>query len=178
MLRRKHLESKGNTLLFNFRGKSGKEQSVTIDNKELVKHILEASELPGYEIFRYKDESEKLQFVDSQEVNEYIYHVIGEQFSSKDFRTWAGSRLALELYPEAVKIKKEAKRKKLGSILIRLVAEELGNTPSVCKTHYVHPKVAQQIEEGFIHSKNPFKDSSLSYGLSAEEKLLLSILEE
>ncbi len=177
-LRRKHLEAIGNKLSFNFRGKSGMEQSISIDNRKLVKHIQEASELPGYEIFRYKDESDKLQTVDSQEVNEYIYNSIGEEFSSKDFRTWAGSRLALELYPEAVKIKKAAKRKKLGNILIRLVAEELGNTPSVCKTYYVHPKVAQQIEGGIIPMKNPFQDSSVSYGLSAEEKLLLSILEE
>ncbi|MBK6265477.1 DNA topoisomerase IB [Marivirga sp. S37H4] len=177
-LRKKHLKSDGRKLQFNFNGKSGQEQSVTIEDDALVKHIQKAVELPGYEIFRYMDDAGKTRTVDSQEVNEYIYNILGDDFSSKDFRTWAGSRLALELYPVAVEQKETSSRKKIENILIRLVADELGNTPSVCRTYYVHPKIAERIETGSVPVRNPYKDSSLSYGLTAEEKLLLSLLEE
>lgn len=177
-LRRRHLQTNGNDLTLKYKGKSGIMRSVTIEDNELAKHIQKAADLPGYEIFRYQDENGKMQSVDSHEVNEYIYTTIGENFSSKDFRTWAGSRLALELYPEAVELKKQSKRKKFGNILIRLIADELGNTPSICKTYYIHPKILDQINEQAIPLKNPYRDSSKSFGLASEEKLLLSLLEE
>ncbi len=176
-LRRKHLTQNGKTLILNYKGKSGKNRSVTIEDKSLSQYIHESAELPGYEIFRYKDEDNKSQTVDSSEVNEYITKYLGEEYSSKDFRTWAGTRLAVEFYWEAVELKKNS-RKKVDNILIRLVADELGNTPSVCKTYYIHPKIIDHINNATMPELKDFKDSSKSYGLSAEEKLMLDLLEK
>lgn len=176
-LRRKHLSEKGKNLKLNYKGKSGKERTVTIEDQELSDFIHEASELPGYEIFRYKDVDNKSQTVDSSEVNTYIAQYLGEEYSSKDFRTWAGTRLAVELYPEAIQLKEDSK-KKIDNILIKLVADELGNTPSICKTYYIHPKILHHINNGSMPELNNFKDSNKSYGLNAEEKLMLTLLEE
>jgi len=176
-LRRKHLSEKGKNLTLNYKGKSGKDRTVTIEDNALSHFIHQAAEMPGYEIFRYKDDDNKNQTVDSSEVNDYIAQYLGEDYSSKDFRTWAGTRLAIELYSEAIQLKEDS-QKKMDNILIRLVADELGNTPSICKTYYIHPKVLHHINSESMPELSDFKDSGKSYGLSAEEKLMLSLLEE
>lgn len=176
-LRRKHLSEKGKNLRLNYRGKSGKDRTVTIEDKELSQYIHQAAEMPGYEIFRYKDDDNKSQTVDSSEVNDYINQYLGQEYSSKDFRTWAGTRIAVELYPEAIQLKEDS-RKKIDNILIRLVADELGNTPSVCKTYYIHPKILHHISNKSLHDINDYQDSNYSYGLSAEEKLMLNLLKK
>ncbi len=175
-LRRRHLSDKGKNLILNYKGKSGQNRSVTIEDQTLSKYIHEAAEMPGYDIFRYKDDSNKSQTVDSSEVNEYISEHIGNEYSSKDFRTWAGTRLAVELYPEALKLK-ETSRKNLDNILIRMVADELGNTPSICKTYYIHPVILDHINKGTMPEYGKFKDSSQTFGLNADEKLMLSLLQ-
>jgi len=157
-LRRKHLSEKGKNLTLNYKGKSGKDRTVNIEDEELSQYIHQAAEMPGYEIFRYKDDNNKSQTVDSSEVNEYITQYLGEEYSSKDFRTWAGSRLAVELYPEAIQLKEDS-RKKMDNILIRLVADELGNTPSICKTYYIHPRILHHINNESIPKLSNFKDS-------------------
>ncbi|HET8861140.1 DNA topoisomerase IB [Marivirga sp.] len=176
-LRRKHLSEKGKNLKLNYKGKSGKERSVTIEDDQLSQFIHEAAEMPGYEIFRYTDDDNESQTVDSSEVNEYITKYLGDEFSSKDFRTWAGTRLAVELYPEAIQLKEDS-RKKMDNILIRLVADELGNTPSICKTYYIHPKILHHINNKSIPKLSSYQDSDKNYGLSAEEKIMLKLLEE
>jgi DNA topoisomerase-1 len=174
-LRRKHL-IEGRELVFQYKGKSKKEQNVTIEDPALIKHIQEVAQLPGYEIFRYRDENGNLQNVDSQDVNQYLAEIMGEGFTSKDFRTWVGSRLALELFPAALQLKEEEPRQKLDNILIRLVADELGNTPTVCRGYYVHPLLLRKIEAGEIPRHNPFRDSDKAHGHTASEKLLIKLL--
>ncbi|WP_194778414.1 DNA topoisomerase IB [Pararhodonellum marinum] len=177
-LRRKHLELGRGFALFRFKGKSNQLREVSLEDKKLVKYIKKVMDLPGYELFRYMDEEGKTQPVDSQDVNEYINEVLGEGFSSKDFRTWVGSRLALELFPEAIEMQKANPRKKLDTILIRMVADELGNTPTVCRGYYVHPMILTKLEAEEIPLKNPFRDSKSPFALSASEKLLMRLLEE
>jgi DNA topoisomerase I len=177
-LRRKHLQLQDGILTFQFKGKSQKEREVSISDKFLIKHIKQVAELPGYELFRYKGEDGKMCDIDSHDVNEYIAHVIGEQFSSKDFRTWVGSRLAIALFPEAIQVKKAEKRKKLDNILIRMVADELGNTPTVCRGYYVHPMILQKMEANEIPLKNPYKPSNSPFGMDPSEKLLIKLLQK
>ncbi|MEH0154418.1 DNA topoisomerase IB [Limibacter armeniacum] len=174
-LRRKHLHLKGKELLFKFNGKSNQQQEVHIENHELIRYIKKSAELPGYELFRYQDDSDKWHTVNSEEVNEYIHQTIGEEFYCKDFRTWAASRTAIECYPDAVSLYKEAPKKKLPNILIRLVAEQIGNTESVCREYYVHPNILQLVAQE-VFPKNTYKDSIKPFGHSAEEKLLLKII--
>ena len=169
-LRRKHMTLEGNQLMFEYKGKSNKQRHVEIDDLELAKLIKKAAELPGYEIFRYKDEEGHFHAVDSEDVNAYIHKNMGKSFSSKDFRTWVASRLAVELYPFAIEAFKKRSKKKFSNALIRMVADELGNTPNVCRSYYVHPNILQKIETQSLPNKKYNDLGIYQKGLTASEK--------
>jgi len=175
-LRRKHMDIEGDTIHFEYKGKSNKIREVAIEDCDLVKMIKKTAELPGYEIFRYKDSSGVFQSVDSDEVNEYIRRTMGQEFSSKDFRTWVATRMAVELYPEAKILKEQNPRRKFTSILLRLVANELGNTPTVCKSYYVHPTIMQLIEKKELPDYNKYKEDTKQQ-LSSSELLILDVVQ-
>ncbi len=177
-LRRKHLTIDHGEAVFNFKGKSNQQREVHLDDAELVKFIKKSAAQPGYELFRYKGPDGHFHHVDSDEINEFIAQHMGENFSSKDFRTWVGSRLAVELYPEALTLFENSKKKKFSNLLIKMVSGELGNTPTVCKEYYVHPKIMRKVDEKEIPNPNPLKDSSKEYGLSAAEKLALKLISD
>jgi len=175
-LRRKHLALEEEEIVLTFKGKSSKDREVHIDDEELIPFIIAAAELPGYEIFRYKDSSGKFQDIDSDDVNTYIQRFMGSDFSSKDFRTWVANRLAIECYSEAIKDQKKGSRKKFSNIVIKMVAAELGNTPTVCRGYYVHPAIFNRIDEKSIPIPNPYKDSRGKYTLTSSEKLARDII--
>lgn len=175
-LRRKHLVVNKSEIIFKYKGKSNQERHVLIDNPELIKNIKKCAELPGYEIFRYQDEDGYFHNVDSSDVNEFICSIMGDEFSSKDFRTWTATRLAIEFYPHAVAHKNEFPRKKFSNILIKMVADELGNTPTVCRDYYVHPTVFRNADEQKIPLENPFKEPEHNHELSASEQLALQVI--
>ncbi len=177
-LRRKHLAIEDDELVLSFIGKSHKEQEVHIDDEELVPFVKEVADMPGYEIFRYRDEKKEYHAVDSDDVNEYISEYMGEDFSSKDFRTWSANRLAVECYPLALEELHAGSRKKFSNIVIKMVAAELGNTPSVCRNYYVHPALFRQIDEKNLPDPNPFKESKSPFALSASEKLARKVIAE
>ena len=172
-LRRKHMHLEEDQIVFEYKGKSNKIRHVEIDDAILTKLIKKSSELPGYEIFRYKDQSGCFHAVDSDEVNSYIHLHMGEAFSSKDFRTWVATRLAVELYPYALEAIASSTKKKFSNTLIRMVADELGNTPTVCKSYYVHPSILQKIEARTLPNQFYEDSGALSWKLTASEKQLL-----
>ncbi|GLR15891.1 DNA topoisomerase IB [Portibacter lacus] len=174
-LRRKHINIEKRSVSFDYKGKSKQERHVEIDDPFLIKLIKKSSELPGYELFRYQDKNDKWQSVDSDEINQWIREHMGEDFSSKDFRTWVASRLAIELYPDAMRVKKEAPRKKFTNILLRLVADELGNTPTVCRSYYIHPSILDLISSKSITWTNSNNNDD-PMKLSSSEKYLLKCL--
>ncbi|MCC5920064.1 MAG: DNA topoisomerase IB [Cyclobacteriaceae bacterium] len=176
-LRRKHLKVSDDYIMFKYTGKSRQNREVYIDDSELITHIKAAADYPGYELFTYKDENNRTQVVDSSDVNDYIRNLMGEEFSCKDFRTWMGCKLALAYYPEALQQKQESSRKKVMNILIRLVADELGNTPSICKSYYIHPLILEKIDKAELAAINPFSADQKSYEYGAEEKWLMHLLE-
>lgn len=175
-LRRKHLSIEDDEVVFKFKGKSKQEREVHIDDSELIPYIKNAANMPGYEIFRYKNYDGSFKEIDSDDVNSYISKHMGEDFSSKDFRTWAASRLAIECYEEALRQKIDASRKKFSNIVIKMVASELGNTPSVCKNYYVHPGIFNAIDKKTIPTKNPYKKTKSKYTLTASERLAVDII--
>lgn len=140
-LRRRHLDHVDDELVFSFRGKSGKDREVHIEDAALISYIRKAAELPGYEIFRYRGASGGWVPVDSDEINDYIQSHLGAGFSSKDFRTWVANRILIASQAEAQQIKSRNPRRSLKTILVRLVADALGNTPAVCQNSYLHPQV-------------------------------------
>ncbi|MCH7398189.1 DNA topoisomerase IB [Belliella sp. DSM 107340] len=177
-LRRKHMEVEGNTLSLSFKGKSNKEREVTIEDKAIIRHIKKVAELPGYELFKYVDEAGDVNKVDSHDVQEYIQENMGNEFTCKDFRTWVGSRLAIELFPEAIDHQKEFSKKKLETVLVRMVADELGNTPTICKGYYIHPVILNKVDIGEFPQRNPFRETNSPTSLDKSEKLLLKLLEK
>lgn len=176
-LRRRHMDIDDDVLILEYKGKSNKSRHVEIEDKYLIKLIRKSAELPGYELFRYKDSEGNFNAVDSDDVNQYIRENMGDEFSSKDFRTWVATRIAVELYPEALKLKKDKPRAKFTNILLRLVADQLGNTPTVCRSYYVHPTIMQRIEDQSLPLYTDYEDSELDYQHSASEKLILDIVE-
>lgn len=114
--------------------------------------------------------------IDSEDVNLFIQKRMGEAFSSKDFRTWVASRLAVAYLPEAESKKVKYPRRQLVNILLRLVAKELGNTPNVCRTHYVHPIVLQHVEEKTMPSLQQYPEGHELHEHSQAEQLLLELI--
>ena len=169
-LRRKHITFEKNHVVFEYKGKSNQMRHIEVDDMQLAKLIKKSSELPGYEIFRYKDDDGNFQAIDSEDVNEYIRTHMGKGFSSKDFRTWVASRLAVELYPHALEAIGDTKKRKFSNTLIRMVADELGNTPTVCRSYYVHPNIMQKIESKSLPSKWHEDDGMNQFELTSSEK--------
>lgn len=143
-LRRRHLDHEDDALLFHYRGKSSKDREVRIEDPMLMRFIRKTAEQPGYEIFRYQNPDGSWEMVDSDDINTFIRDHVGEKFSSKYFRTWVANRCLLEQHATATAHKAQNPRLSLERTLVRLVADELGNTPTVCKNYYLHPVVLRR----------------------------------
>jgi len=149
-MRSRHLHIEGAELTFHYIGKSGKPQERHIVDKRLAKIVQEIDELPGYEIFKFIDEDGNKQDVKSDHLNNYIRAVMGEEFSAKDFRTWAGTVIAAMALDE-IGYSKEKDQKELDSNIknaVIKVSERLGNTPSVARSSYIDPRVIDEYSNG------------------------------
>jgi DNA topoisomerase I len=150
-LRRRHITVKGDRIRFDFNGKSGKRLTREIADRLLARLIRDLMRFPG-EVFKFRSEAGALVDVRRQHINEYIKETIGERFSAKDFRTWAGSLLcACALARGGVdrEASPSARRRRIAAA-IREVAHQLGNTPAVCRSSYIFPSVLQRFEEGSV----------------------------
>jgi DNA topoisomerase I len=176
-MRDRHVDVSGSTLEFEFRGKGGKRHVVDITDPRLARIVKQCQEIPGHELFQYVDEDGEHRTVESADVNEYLRRHSGEDFTAKDFRTWAGTVLMVralrELGPGAST--RGAKRKLLRAV--EAVAETLGNTPAICRAYYVHPAVTQSYMDGSLHAffEGGTKRRSRR-GLSKEEADVLAFL--
>lgn len=149
-LRSKHLTIDGDEIIFNYNGKSGQIQEKHIIDKKLAKIVQELDEMKGYEIFKYIDDDGNIIQVKSDDLNAYIHEVMGEEFSAKDFRTWAGTMIAAIALDELGIV--DQKDQKLLDKNIReavnRVSERLGNTPSVARSSYIDPRVIEDYTNG------------------------------
>ena len=180
-LRRKHLKEKNGILILEYKAKSGKYRKISIEDPVLKKLVKESSELPGYEIFRYIDDEGKSRAVDSTDVNEFLQQLTGSEFTSKTFRTWGGTVLAVQEYENAKDKATEDKRSSLKTTIVKNVAKKLGNTNAVAEKYYIHPVILQTLsDENFtlkIPGKKGFSSEEMKY-LEDEERLILNLLEE
>ena len=142
-LRTRHVEVNGSRIHFDFQGKSGKRHAIDLQDRRLARIVQRCADLPGYELFQYVDENGERHAVDSADVNDYLREISGENFTAKDFRTWAGSVLACMLLAELEPFQSETEAKRNIVAAIKGVSEKLGNTPSVCRKCYVHPAVLE-----------------------------------
>lgn len=176
-LRRRHLNFSNGHITFEFKAKSGKYRKVNIKNNKLVKLIRECSELPGHEVFRYRENSQYIP-VTSADVNQYLKEISDENFTSKDFRTWGGTVLAVKKFPEARQIVDENKRLKLEAALVKLVAAELGNTQAVCRTYYIHPAIMHAVNNNDFQKLEFKEEKTRTFELSEAEKKALEIISD
>jgi len=180
-LRRRHLEIDGKVLRFSFRGKSGVEHTIAVADPRLARIIQRCRELPGQELFQYRDGHGRRHLISSDDVNDYLRSIADRDISAKDFRTWGGTMLAARELRErgAPASKSEANRNVLAAI--DAVAERLGNTRAVCRKYYIHPGLIEAYFMGHtIPQPEPERHTRRSRhaALRRDEILVLQFLQE
>jgi DNA topoisomerase I len=145
-----HAKVKGSTIHFHFRGKSGVEHAIDLNNPRLARIIRKCQDLPGEELFGFVDHEGRTHDINSEDVNEYLREITGQEFTAKDFRTWAGTVLAARALKEFEQVDSEARRKKNVVRAIESVAERLGNTKAVCRKCYIHPRIIESYMDGSL----------------------------
>jgi DNA topoisomerase I len=177
-LRAKHVKVNGSQARLHFRGKTGRVHVITLDDKRLVRIIKRCRDLPGEELFTYIDESGSVNSVSSDDVNDYIREIAGDDFSAKDFRTWIGTVECIASLTEAAAHLAEAKHNV--TLALERVAARLGNTPAVCRKAYVHPAVIETYTRvrqlPLRNGKRPAKRPRNA--LSHEERFALRFVEK
>ena len=149
------------------------------DDRRLAQVVARCQELPAQELLEYIDESDAVRDVGSQDVNEYLREITGEDFTAKDFRTWAGTVLAMVALREIGASESQTQARKNVVRAIETVARSLGNTPRVCRQCYVHPGILAAYLDGTLPAA-PARDTaaalSIRRGLSRDESAVLALL--
>lgn len=181
-LRDRHVRIDGSEIEFHFRGKSGVRHAIKLDDPRLARIIRRSRDLPGQELFQYIDDEGRQRAVDSADVNEWLREITGEDYTAKDFRTWAGTVLAALALQEYEKFDSQAQAKKNVVRAIEAVAEKLGNTPSVCRKCYVHPAVIEAYFDGTVlralRERTREELTEKIHDLSPEEAAVVALLQE
>lgn len=174
----RHVQIAGANVLFKFRGKSGKEHEVRLTDRRLAQLVKKCRDVPGQDLFQYLDDDGSRHPVRSTDVNEYLRSISDDDFTAKDFRTWAGTLLAasalLEAHANGDKFTKAATQR-----AVKAVAAQLGNTPAVSRKCYIHPYILKAFEDEALLQqflRETAKKKS-ERGLTREESALLRFLE-
>src|SRR4051812_12857357 len=140
-----------------FRGKSGQAQEARIDDARLVRILRRCQQLPGQTLFQYIDDDGVRRPVDSGMVNRYLHDAMGEEFTAKDFRTWGGTVSAIALLARTPLPESAAERPFKSALVevVKAVADRLGNTPAVCRSSYIDPRVFEAWRAGRLHRAVP-----------------------
>jgi DNA topoisomerase-1 len=181
-LRRNHVSVSGDAVRFDYTGKAGKRQQHELRDRKMARMVRELKRYPG-EVFKFRTEQGELRDVTAAHINAYIKSVMGEQFSAKDFRTWAGTLLcacALARGGPPVGPSKQDRKKRIAAAM-REVAEHLGNTAAVCRSSYVSPIVLRRFEQGRILGRHLDDVAALQNGdmraVERSERALLELLQ-
>jgi DNA topoisomerase-1 len=190
-LRDGHVDISGSTLRFEFRGKSGKDHSVEIQDRRLARIVKQCRDLPGQTLFQYLDDDGQRQKISSEDVNGYLKETTGEDFTAKDFRTWGGTVLALAALLEAASaadtadaadpLADEKQANKTIVEVVKQVSRELGNRPAICRKYYIHPVVLESFVQGRLtevleDAVEESREEDTSNGLRRLEAQVLKLL--
>ena len=181
-MRTRHVQVRGATVRFRFRGKSGKEHDVDTEDRRVARIIKKLQELPGQEVFQYLDEEGERHRITSDDVNEYLREITGEEFTAKDFRTWAGTVMTAMALGAQEPFQNKSEATQNVKAAIGAVAKMLGNTPAICRKCYVHPAVLETYLDGDLIAglkKTTEKTLEDSLGdLRSDEAAVLAFLRE
>jgi DNA topoisomerase-1 len=181
-MRTRHVDISGSTIKFHFRGKSGKDHAVKVQDRRLARVVQRCNDLPGEVLFQYVDDEGQRRSVESSDVNEYLRQISGSDFTAKDFRTWAGTVLAAQALKALAAFDTKAAAKKNIVEAVKSVASRLGNTPSVCRKCYVHPQIFDAYLDGHLvetlqqRAEQELRESLPA--LSSEEAAVLMLLRD
>jgi DNA topoisomerase-1 len=165
-LQDEHVEISGDKVTFAFQGKSGKEHTVELRDRRLARLVRQCQELPGQELFQYLDDDKVQHTLRSNDVNQYLRDVTGQDFTAKDFRTWGGTVTTTRALYEAGPAETKAERKRKVTQAVKAAARALGNTVSVCRKYYIHPAVLTAYADGDL-----FTVMGKAQAAPAEERL-------
>jgi DNA topoisomerase-1 len=181
-LRNRHVKVEGGDIKFHFRGKSGVQHSIKLHDPYMVRIVRKLLDLPGQDLFQYLDEEGETHTIGSGDVNDYLHEITGEDYTAKDFRTWAGTVLAALALDECQQFDSQAQAKKNIVQAIEHVAKKLGNTPTICRKCYVHPDVISSYLDGMTAGrlKEQVRDNLVQemHALSPEEAAVLALLQQ
>ncbi|WFU57666.1 DNA topoisomerase IB [Bradyrhizobium pachyrhizi] len=179
-MRRKHVAIGRGVLRFDFTGKSGKQWKLQVEDRRIAAIVKRCAEIPGHELFKYLDDDGTSRTVDSGDVNGYIKEITGQDFSAKDFRTWAGTVLAALALSEFKKYDSQAEAKRNVVAAIEKVAKQLGNTAAICRKSYVHPEILNAYMSGdlvkMVDAKIAQKFKRQYSKLTSDEIMVLAFL--
>ncbi len=173
-LRGRHLEwLRGGRARLKYRGKSGKTQEIEVDDKRLAKLVRACDELPGQQLFQYRDDDDTIRPVDSADINDYLHDAMDGTFTAKDFRTWGGTLRAFRAFADTERPEGASERAlaRLEKSVVAQVAQALGNTVAVCRKSYIDPAVSSGWRDGTLS-----KAASKAIGARQWEQALLSFL--
>ncbi len=176
-MRNRHARVDGTTITFTFRGKSSKDHKISIADRRLARIVKRSQDFPGQDLFQYVDEQGDTQTITSSDVNEYLKEISGDEFTAKDFRTWAGTVLATMALREVRTFESETEAKRNVKQAIDKVARSLGNTPTVCRKCYLHPDVVAANMSGTLPQVRKSRRAGNVTALAPEERAVLTLLE-
>ena len=179
-MRDKHVKVNGSKVDFVFVGKGGRQHRIDIKDKRLARIVKRCRDIPGQDLFQYIDDDGERRSVTSGDVNDYLRAISGQEFTAKDFRTWAGTLLAAMALREFEEFDSETQAKRNVVQAIENVAERLGNTPTICRKCYVHPEILEAYMDGELAANLAEKAQSELRGLRGlepEEAAVLAFLE-
>lgn len=178
-LRNRHVHLSGSSVVFEFRGKSGKWHSIRIEDRRLARIMKNCVEIPGQELFQYVDADGRRQSIDSSDVNGYLHEISGHDFTAKDFRTWGGTVRAFMIFTTMTSCDSARHAKQYVNMAIKRVAQQLGNTPAVCRKYYIHPAIIEAYENGrFPRLRFPHPVEERERYLDYSEKTVIRLLQE
>jgi DNA topoisomerase-1 len=177
-LRGRHVAVRGATLRFHFRGKGGKEHAVDVRDPRLARIVRRCQDLPGQELFQYVDDQGRRQSIDAADVNAYLREIAGEEFTAKDFRTWAGTVLAALALAQVPSFTSARQARRNITRAVESVAARLGNTPAISRRCYVHPAVIEAYLDGVTLDAIRRASAKNGGGLSPTEAVVLGFLQQ
>ncbi|MBC3539782.1 DNA topoisomerase IB [Rufibacter sediminis] len=180
-LRDRHVKVEGDHLRLEFVGKKGVKHEISIKDRRLARLVKQCQDIPGYDLFQFYDEEGNRQPIESGDVNEYLRSLCEEDFTAKDFRTWGGTVLMVECLEQILDENPDITKEKSVKDAAKMVAQELGNTPSVCNKYYIHPEVVNLFKQDKLIDylrKHDAKKRKENPFLSRTEEFVIKMLKD